>query len=366
MARLGGDEFAVLLAGGQGEDISTEVARKLLVALDKPFSLGPMPMRLDASIGIAVAPRDGGDAATLLQRADVAMYQAKRRRTGAERYVPEQDPYSPERLVMFNEIRGALEAGEFVVYFQPKASIATGLITGVEALARWHHPRRGLVGPNVFLPLVHHAGLSRVLTHNVLEASLRQVRRWHDDGLSLTVSVNVAEDDVGDGKFPSDVALLLDATNVSPEWLHLEITEDIVMTDPDRMSQVLARLQGMGIELSLDDFGTGRSSFAYLKQLPVAELKIDKSFVMGMHRDAGDLVIVRSAIDLARNLGFRSVAEGVEDEATWNRLAELNCDVAQGYWLGRPVPAEDLASLLRQRAVRAGSSVVLPPRGIAD
>ena len=358
VARLGGDEYAVLLAAGQGEEVATEVARTVLAALDKPFVLGSMPMRLDASIGIAVAPRDGGDAATLFQRADVAMYQAKRRRTGAERYAPEQDPYSPERLVMFNEIRGGLDAGEFVVYFQPKASIATGLITGVEALARWHHPHRGVVGPNVFLPLVHHAGLSRVLTHRVLEASLRQVRRWHDEGLSLTVSVNVDEDDVADGKFPSDVALLLDRIGVAPEWLHLEITEDTVMTDPERMTAVLGRLEGMGIELSLDDFGTGRSSFAYLKHLPVSEIKIDKSFVMGMHRDPGDMVIVRSAIDLARNLGFRSVAEGVEDEAAWNRLAELGCDVAQGYWLGRPVPAEELASLLRQRAVRATASAV--------
>ena len=349
IARLGGDEFAVLLHDVPDEATAMEVADRMLEALEKPFTLADVVLDIDASIGIALHPDHGVDIDTLLQRADVAMYLAKETRSGYQVYSPERDPYSPKRLTLLHEMRQAMDGGQFVLHFQPKADLASGRVVGVEALIRWQHPTHGLLPPDLFIPIAERSGFSRPLTLFVLEQSLEQVRQWHTVGLDIGVAVNLTLRNLHDPTFPLDVAALLESSGVGSEWLQLEITESIVMADPGRVLGVLKALRDMGIQLALDDFGTGYSSLAHLKRLPVHELKIDKSFVMNMTRDESDAVIVQSTIDLARNLRLRTVAEGVEDLDSWIQLAGLGCDVAQGYYLSRPVPAAELTTWLQTK-----------------
>ena len=353
IARLGGDEFAVLLHDVADQAAAMEVADRMLEALEQPFTLSDVVLDIDASIGIALHPEHGNDIDTLLQRADVAMYLAKETRSGYQVYSPERDPYSPKRLTLLHEMRQAMETGQFVLHYQPKADLDSGRVLGVEALIRWQHPEHGLLPPDLFIPIAERSGLSRPLTLFVLDQSLQQVRQWHDTGIDIGVAVNLTLRNLHDPTFPLDVARLLETHGVTAEWLQLEITESIVMADPVRVLGVLKALRDMGIELALDDFGTGYSSLAHLKRLPVHELKIDKSFVMNMTRDDSDYVIVQSTIDLARNLRLRTVAEGVEDEASWDHLSRLGCDVAQGYYLSRPVPAAELTSWLRAKEPQA-------------
>ena len=359
IARLGGDEFAVLLHDVADQATAMDVADRMLEALEQPFTLTDVILDIDASIGIALHPEHGDDIDSLLQRADVAMYLAKETRSGYQVYSAERDPYSPKRLTLLHELRSAMESGQFVLHYQPKSSLATGRPIGVEALIRWQHPEHGLLPPDLFIPIAERSGLSRPLTLFVLDQSLAQVRAWHDDGLEIGVAVNLTLRNLHDPTFPLDVARLLETHGVSAQWLQLEITESIVMADPVRVLGVLKALGDMGIDLALDDFGTGYSSLAHLKRLPVRELKIDKSFVMNMTRDESDAVIVQSTIDLARNLRLRTVAEGVEDEETWFRLSHLGCDVAQGYYLSRPVPPAELTTWLRAQL----SAVEAVPHG---
>jgi diguanylate cyclase (GGDEF)-like protein len=349
IARLGGDEFAVLLHDVPDEATAMEVADRMLEALEKPFSLADVVLDIDASIGIALHPEHGTDIDTLLQKADVAMYLAKETRSGYQVYSPERDPYSPKRLTLLHEMRQAMDGGQFVLHFQPQADLASGRVIGVEALIRWQHPTHGLLPPDLFIPIAERSGFSRPLTLFVLEQSLAQVKQWHADGIEIGVAVNLTLRNLHDPTFPVDVARLLEESGVGSEWLQLEITESIVMADPGRVLGVLKALRDMGIQLALDDFGTGYSSLAHLKRLPVHELKIDKSFVMNMTRDESDAVIVQSTIDLARNLRLRTVAEGVEDIDSWMHLAGLGCDVAQGYYLSRPVPAAELTAWLQAK-----------------
>ncbi|MDQ3756832.1 MAG: EAL domain-containing protein [Actinomycetota bacterium] len=349
IARLGGDEFAVLLHDVPDEATAMEVADRMLEALEQPFTLADVVLDIDASIGIALHPEHGGDIDTLLQKADVAMYLAKETRSGYQVYSPERDPYSPKRLTLLHEMRQAMDGGQFVLHFQPQADLASGRVIGVEALIRWQHPTHGLLPPDLFIPIAERSGFSRPLTLFVLEQSLEQVRQWHSVGINIGVAVNLTLRNLHDPTFPLDVARLLESSGVSSEWLQLEITESIVMADPGRVLGVLKALRDMGIQLALDDFGTGYSSLAHLKRLPVHELKIDKSFVMNMTRDESDAVIVQSTIDLARNLRLRTVAEGVEDIDSWIQLAGLGCDVAQGYYLSKPVPAAELTTWLRTK-----------------
>jgi diguanylate cyclase (GGDEF)-like protein len=349
IARLGGDEFAVLLNDVTDQATAMDLADRMLEALEQPFSLRDVVLDIDASIGIAIHPDQGGDIDTLLQRADVAMYLAKETRSGYQVYSAERDPYSPKRLTLLHEMRQAMEQGQFVLHYQPKADLESGRVIGVEALIRWQHPEHGLLPPDLFIPIAERSGLSKPLTLYVLDQSLAQVRRWHDDGFEISVAVNLTLRNLHDPAFPLDVERLLDKHGLTSQWLQLEITESIVMADPVRVLGVLKALRDMGIELALDDFGTGYSSLAHLKRLPVHELKIDKSFVMNMTRDDSDAVIVRSTIDLARNLRLRTVAEGVEDEGSWDQLARLGCDVAQGYFLSKPVPAAELTVWMRDR-----------------
>jgi EAL domain-containing protein (putative c-di-GMP-specific phosphodiesterase class I) len=262
-------------------------------------------------------------------------------------YARERDEYSPDRLTMLTELRRAIDAGELVLHYQPKAELRSGEVSGVEALVRWSHPTRGLIPPDEFIPLAQKTGVIVPLTHFVLNEALRQCRTWQLEGLNLCVGVNLSARNLLDVNLPDTVGGLLAKWEVAPSLLELEITESTILADPIRAMHVLSRLGDMGVRLAIDDFGTGYSSLAYLKRLPVDELKIDKSFVQGMERDDNDAVIVRSTIDLGRNLGLRVVAEGVETDEAWRRLASLGCDVAQGYYLSRPVPAAELASWLR-------------------
>ncbi len=348
VARLGGDEFGVLLPKVVDSAAAVSVARKLRKALEAPFTIHGLALQMEASVGIALYPEHGEDVHSLLQRADVAMYVAKEHPGGCEVYARERDEYSPDRLTMLTELRRGIDAGELVLHYQPKADLRTGAVVGVEALVRWSHPSRGLVGPDEFIPLAQKTGVIVPLTFFVLNEALRQCRTWQLEGLNLRVGVNLSARNLLDVNLPDTVGELLAKWEVPPSHLELEITESTILADPIRAMHVLSRLSGMGVRLAIDDFGTGYSSLAYLKRLPVDELKIDKSFVQGMEADENDAVIVRSTIDLGRNLGLRVVAEGVETTEAWRQLAALGCDVAQGYYLSRPVPAAELVAWLRE------------------
>jgi diguanylate cyclase (GGDEF)-like protein len=354
VARLGGDEFGVLLPKVLDSAAAVTVARKLRKALEEPFTIHGLTLRMEASIGIALYPHHGDDVHSLLQRADVAMYVAKEHPGGCELYARQRDEYSPDRLTLLTELRRAIDYGELELHYQPKAELKNGRVTGVEALVRWSHPVRGLVRPDEFIPLAERTGVIVPLTSFVLNEAVRQARTWQLEGLNLCVGVNLSTRNLLDVHLPDRVGELLARWEVPPSLLELEITESTILEDPTRAMQVLCRLSGMGIQLAIDDFGTGYSSLAYLKRLPVHTLKIDKSFVQGMRNDDNDAVIVRSTIDLGRNLGLRVVAEGVETLETWRRLLVLGCDVAQGYYLSRPAPAAELAGWLRsKREIRA-------------
>lgn len=353
LARLGGDEFAVLLPEVPHRGAVAEVAQRLHRALEAPFALRGVAVGLEASIGVAICPDDGHDITTLLRRADVAMYDAKASGTRIESYALERDPYSPERLALLAELRQAIDRDELVLHYQPKVSLADGRLSGVEALVRWEHPQRGVLPPGEFLPLAERTGLIGDLTRWVLRSALRRCRAWRDDGLDLPVAVNLAAANIVDATLPDAIASLLAELGLPGDRLECEISEHTVMSDPRRATEVLGRLRTLGVRLSLDDFGTGQSSLSYLKRLPLDEVKIDRSFVMGMCRDDGDAAIVRSTIDLARHLGLEVVAEGVESAEVIEALAELRCDVAQGFYLGRPIPGEQLAGWLDAHPARA-------------
>ncbi len=356
IARLGGDEFGVLLPRVAGVPAVVDVAERIAEALREPFVLEDLPLVVEASVGAAIFPADAADADTLIQRADIAMYVAKSANSDFELYDPRHDEYDPSRLVLVGQLRRAIEARELVLYFQPKAQLSSGEIVGAEALVRWRHPQRGLLLPDEFIPLAQHTGLIRPLTFHVLDEALRQASLWQLEGLDLRVAVNVAMRNLLDMQFPDDVGRLLAKWEVSPDRLELEITESTIMADPFRARLVLTRLSEMGVRLSIDDFGTGYSSLGYLRRLPVGEIKIDKSFVMNMHADENDAVIVRSTIDLGRNLGLEVVAEGVESAAIWQDLVAYGCDVAQGFFLSRPVPAEDLTRWLLDKRARGAET----------
>jgi diguanylate cyclase (GGDEF)-like protein len=343
VARLGGDEF-VLLARASGETRDAlAVAERLHHAFGRPFTLDGLLLEVEASIGITLFPHHGDDADTLMRRADVAMYLSKELHTPTELYTIERDTYSADRLKLVGELRRALQAGELVVYYQLQANAKDGELVGAEALARWQHPEHGLLLPDDFVPLAEHTGLIRPLTLYVLDEALRQSREWRDNGLDLRVSVNIASRDLLDARLPDEVQELLERWGVQPDRLELEITENTILTDPVRARTVLSRLGDLGVRLAIDDFGSGNSSLGYLKRLPVDVLKIDKTFIVNMASDADDAVIVRSTIELGHNLGLEVVAEGVESEEAWRRLAELECDTIQGFFLGQPVPANQIS-----------------------
>src|SRR5581483_4775105 len=286
---------------------------------------------------------------TLLRHADVAMYSAKETKAGHVFYDGSRSEANPARLTLVSELRRAIEQRELTLYYQPKAALDSGTVKSVEALLRWKHPERGLVGPDEFIPLAQQTGLIKPLTLYVLDEALSQCHEWQRAGLNLGVAVNLSVRNLLDTDFPNQVRRLLQKREVDPGLLQLEITESTMLSDPVRTKRVLDKLASMGIALSIDDFGTGYSSLSYLSQLPVNEIKIDRSFVMNMAESDNDAVIVRSTIDLGRNLGLEVVAEGVETEQAWDQLSELGCTLAQGYYLSRPVPAAELTQWLLRR-----------------
>jgi diguanylate cyclase (GGDEF)-like protein len=349
VARLGGDEFAVLLPDVRDAEAAYAVARDLRKALEEPLVVAGLSLSLGASIGIAVHPFHGGDVHELLRKADVAMYAAKERETLIEIYSSDYDSNSAGRLGLAGELRRAIDEHQLTLHYQPKARIADGTVTGVEALVRWAHPERGPVRPDEFIPVAESSGLIKPLTLYVLDAAVRQCRTWVDQGLDLKVAVNLSAKNLIDLGFADEVGAILQKWNVSPSQLELEITESTIMSDPARARNVLGKLNAMGIGLAIDDFGTGYSSLGYLKRLPVDELKIDKSFVLNMTTERSDAAIVRSTVELGHNLGLKVVAEGVENHEVWAELQDVGCDLAQGYLLSRPLPATELESWLASR-----------------
>ncbi len=352
LARLGGDEFAVLLFDLPDRAASAELAGRLLGALERPFVVRGVPVQLEASVGIALCPDHGLDVNTLVQRADVAMYEAKREQGHIRIYDAARDPNSPARLERAGELRAALAADELVLHYQPKVSVDGGEVSGVEALVRWQHPRHGLLAPGEFLPLAERAGMMGELTRWVIDAALRQAREWQDAGIEVPIAVNLAAANILDIGLPDAVAELLATWGVPGERLTCELSEHTVMGDPRRAQDVLDRLRALGVRLSLDDYGTGHSSLSYLKRLPLDEVKIDRAFVAGIVGDAHDALIVRSTIELARNLGLEVVAEGVEGAEVLDRLRALRCHEAQGFHLSRPLPADALTEWLAARQAR--------------
>ena len=340
VARLGGDEFAVLLRSGDAA-LAESVAQRITRAFDDPLTLAEHTVDMGAGIGMAVFPQHGNDADVLLSRAEVAMYAAKRRTAGPLMYDASIDASSTQTLSLLTELRQAVEQNELRLYLQPKLALDNASVAGAETLVRWQHPQRGLVPPMQFIPFAEQTGFIRVLTMWVFEEAARQWLALVAQGMTITLSVNLSTRDLLDQDLPQKFDALLTKHRVPAEAFCLEITESAIMDDPQRALGTLNRLSALGFKLSIDDFGTGYSSLAYLKRLPVDELKIDKSFVLSMETDADDAKIVRSTIDLAHNLGLTVVAEGVENAKAWDLLRELNCDQAQGYHMGKPMPAGD-------------------------
>ncbi len=343
VARLGGDEFAVLLPGAGASDGAGE---RIAAALSERFTVEGIELQIAASIGVALFPEHGEDAETLLQRADVAMYQAKTRRSGTEFYARERDLHTRERLQLIGELRDAVAQDRLMLHFQPKLDLGRGRISGVEALVRWPHPVRGMVGPDEFIPLAEQTGVIGPLTELVVRGALRQAADWRSRGIDLTMAVNISATNLLEEGWTDGVLAALAEHAVRPDRFVVEITEDVLMTDPERSLAALAALSAAGVRVALDDFGTGYSSLAYLKRLPVDELKIDRSFVLEMGIDPADDAIVQTVIDLGRRLGIGVVAEGVEDGATLRRLTDYGAGIAQGFHIARPMPAADLEAWL--------------------
>ena len=347
VARLGGDEFAVLLPAAD-LDAAQRMGADILAALETPLSLEDQMVDIGAGLGIAGYPLHGNDGETLLSMAEVAMYAAKQRNDGAVVYDAAMDKSSDKSLSLLTELRNAIERDEFRLHVQPKIMLDTGKVVGMESLVRWVHPERGNVFPDEFIPFAEQTGFIRVLTRWVMEKSAELCHELASKGHHLKVSVNLSTRDLLDQDLPAKFADLLTRHKLGPGSFCLEITESAIMDDPVRAQHTLERLSAMGVDLSIDDFGTGYSSLAYLKRLPVNELKIDKSFVLNMENDEGDSKIVRSTIDLGHNMGLRVVAEGIESEAVWRLLARMGCDQGQGYFMSRPIPGDQLIGWLEQ------------------
>jgi diguanylate cyclase (GGDEF)-like protein len=350
VARLGGDEFALLLPGVAGAEVARAKAEDLLSGVAQPYQIDGLTLEVDGSIGIALFPHHGHDAATLMQRADVAMYAAKETHTGCQVYSPGRDHNSAERLALAAELREAITNHALEVHFQPFVDLSTGQVRGAEALVRWKHPTRGMLPPDEFIPIAEHTGLIRPLTMFVLVQALRRRQAWAEAGYDLSISVNVSMRDLVDANLPQKVAEILAVAGTLPEALTLEVTESQLMSDPERCSGVLRELSEMGVRIAIDDFGTGFSSLVSLRSLPVDVIKVDKSFVLHMATDDNDDAIVRSTVDLGRSLGLRVVAEGVENEVTVQKLRQYGCHDMQGYYLSRPLPADAFDSWLTGRS----------------
>jgi diguanylate cyclase (GGDEF)-like protein len=352
VARLGGDEFAILLPEVADRQSVVPVVRRVLKVLEEPVVVGGLALQCEGSIGIAIYPEHGRTVDSVMRAADVAMYMAKENRSGYEFYDERRHEHRHDagRLALIGELRRAMDETELVLYYQPKVNIQTGRAEGVEALARWHHPERGLLSPDEFIPLAERSNLLRPMTLYLLDSALRQANAWRTRGLEVSVAVNLSMQNLIDLRLPNDLARLLTSWRLPPGSLELEITESTIMADHRRAMTILTRLNKMGVALSVDDFGTGYSSLAYLQNLPVDFIKIDRSFCMEMGQDAGKATIVQSTIDLGHNLGLKVVAEGVESAEIYGKLADLGCDYAQGYFLSRPLSPDKATVWLESMA----------------
>ncbi len=348
IARLGGDEFAIVLPATDAAG-AIHAARALLRALDASILVHGHAFSIGGSIGIALTPQHGYDFTTLLRYADVAMYVAKRSQSGLAEYSPEVDQHSPRKLALMSELRQAIADDGLLIHYQPKVSFSLGRMVGVEALVRWPHLEHGLIPPDDFIPLAERTGLIGPLTRWVLERAVRQCRDWKQSGLLVNVAVNLSTHTLYDPTLLSTVTDLLQLYEVAPSQLTLEITESMLMDEPERAQLIVAHLRAFGVSIAIDDFGTGYSSLAYLKRLPIDEVKIDKAFVFGLGVDAdpADAAIVQAVVAMARPLQCEVVAEGVESAETWTFLQELGCDLAQGYYFSRPLPAAALEQWAR-------------------
>jgi diguanylate cyclase (GGDEF)-like protein/PAS domain S-box-containing protein len=341
IARLGGDEFGVLLPGTISEHALT-AAHRLADALAEPLEVEGLTLHIDTSIGISLHPDHGADATAIIQRAEVAMYVAKKDKVVVSIYKTEHDVNSVRQLTLSGELKRALPEDGLVLYYQPKVSTRRDRIEGVEALIRWPHPEQGMLFPDSFITMAEQTGLIAPLTRWVLRESMRQAARWNAEGFPLTVSVNLSARNLMEDDLPRVISQLLSDSGLRGRHITLEITESAIVDDPKRALEAITELVALGVKISIDDFGTGYSSLGYLKDFPASELKIDKSFVMGMERNQANAVIVRSTIDLAHNLGMHAVAEGVDSESAWGLLRSLDCDFGQGFYFSKPVPANTL------------------------
>ncbi|MGA9031673.1 MAG: EAL domain-containing protein [Sulfuricaulis sp.] len=349
VARMRGDEFGILLPVSD-TDHAAAAALRILDALGAPFTMSDLMLNVSAAVGISLFPQHGSETTRLIRHADVAMRQAKKSGKGYTSYTAEQDEGGLRRLALAGELRRAIEEDELVLHYQPKIDTRTGQVCGAEALVRWIHPQQGMIPPDEFIPLAEHTGLIKPLTDWVVAAALRQSSDWRHAGVALPVAVNLSARNLRDAELLSKMARLVAAWGAEASWLELEITESAVMDDPEGALEILRRLSILGFTLFIDDFGTGYSSLGYLKKLPVNAVKIDKSFVIDMLKNADSASIVRATVVLAHDLGLKVVAEGIENQATWNRLAALGCDVVQGYYISKPLPAKQFKEWLDDRA----------------
>jgi diguanylate cyclase (GGDEF)-like protein len=356
VARLGGDEFALLVPGVHNIGAAA-VAAQVKAAFVPQVTIDGMSLHVEASIGIALGPDHGTDADTLLQHADIAMYEAKRDHLGWAVYSTDRDFHSRDSLELAGALPGAIAGGQLVLLYQPKVDLASGRVVGVEALARWQHPIRGLLTPDYFIDLAERTGQIGALTDAVLDTAVRQQAVWQQSGLQLSMAVNLSASNLLDQSLSSRLAHLLQTHAVPATTLVLEITEGALMSDPQEAQRLLRRLQLLGCDISIDDYGTGFSSLAYLRNLPVNELKLDGSFLADATTDVRALSIVRSTVDLAHSLGLRMVAEGVETAETLELLTAMGCDEAQGYFISRPVPADEVGAIVdREPAIESAKS----------
>lgn len=346
IARVGGDEFTILLPNTHVKGANA-TARKILKTLETPFALKEATVEVGASIGVAFYPDHGEEGDVLFQRADTAMYVVKQAGGGYAVYAPQHEQSNPGRLMLRGKLRHAIEQGELELYYQPLMSLKTNRVIGVEALSRWLHPQLGWIPPDQFIPLAEQTGLIKPFTQWVLKTVCRQCEEWREAGLSFFISVNLSARNLQEARLPDQVAELIQTGGMQPGLLEFEITESMIMVNPTRAIEILTRLNAMGIPLAIDDFGTGYSSLGYLKKLPVQKIKIDKSFIIDLE-SKGDVVIVRSIINMGHSLGLEVVAEGVEDQHTKDLLEALECDVVQGNHIGHPLPSDELIHWLRE------------------
>lgn len=352
VARLGGDEFAIILSGAHRAQVIA-VCKKIFSAMESPVLIDGVSLRIGMSIGAALCPEHGLNTSLLMQRADVAMYDAKRHQSGFSIYHSKKDNNNTNRLGLSNALHEAIDHDQLLLEYQPLVDIKSNEVTCVEALVRWQHPGMGLVQPDEFISLAEQNGVIRPLTLWVIDHALAQTVRWKKAGLQLKLSINLSVRCLQDRALPSQVEKLVDKHQVAPDSIILEVTESAVMSDPVTARRVMRRLSNLGFLLSIDDFGTGYSSLSYLQQLPVDEVKIDKSFVLEMDSNKNDAAIVQATIDLAHNLGLKVVAEGVENHQVWDRIQALGCDTAQGYFISKPATASELVRWIRARDVQA-------------